>query len=121
MTGVEILASEEAVVGFAFNWLAFWIVLAIPVIGGGIFSIVSVIIGTHEWQLIPSMIVLCSLLGGLIGSMVGMGMRQPVEYETRYKITISDEVRMTDFLEKYEIVESEGKIYTVREIKEETK
>jgi Na+/melibiose symporter-like transporter len=34
---------------------------------------------------------------------------------TRYKVTISDEVSMNDFLERYEIVDQEGKIYTVRE------
>ena len=38
-----------------------------------------------------------------------------IEYETHYKVTISDEVEMNDFYETYEIVEQDGKIYTVRE------
>ena len=32
-----------------------------------------------------------------------------------YKVTISDDVSLTEFNEKYEIIEQDGKIYTVRE------
>lgn len=35
--------------------------------------------------------------------------------ETRYDVTISDEVKLTEFNEKYEIIEQKGKIYTIRE------
>lgn len=37
------------------------------------------------------------------------------KYETRYQITIDDSVSMNEFQNKYEIIEVEGKIYTVRE------
>lgn len=40
----------------------------------------------------------------------------PKEYETRYKVIISDEVSMNDFTTRYKIIDQEGKIYTVREI-----
>ena len=36
-------------------------------------------------------------------------------YETRYQVTIDDSVIMNEFQSKYEIIEVEGKIYTVRE------
>ena len=35
--------------------------------------------------------------------------------ETRYDVTISDEVKLTEFNEKYEIIEQKGKIYTIKE------
>ena len=35
--------------------------------------------------------------------------------ETRYQVLIDESVSMTEFFEKYEIVEQEGKIYTVKE------
>ena len=35
--------------------------------------------------------------------------------DTKYKVTISDEVLMTKFYEKYEVIEKDGKIFTVRE------
>lgn len=37
------------------------------------------------------------------------------KYETRYQVTVSDSVSMNEFQNKYEIIEVEGKIYTVRE------
>ena len=36
-------------------------------------------------------------------------------YETRYQVTVNDSVSMNEFQSKYEIIEVEGKIYTVRE------
>ena len=32
-----------------------------------------------------------------------------------YKVIVSDEVSFTDFMEKYEIIDQEGQIYTVKE------
>ena len=37
------------------------------------------------------------------------------KYETRYQITINDSMSMNEFQNKYEIIEVEGKIYTIRE------
>lgn len=37
------------------------------------------------------------------------------KYETHYQVTIDDSVSMNEFQDKYEIIEVEGKIYTVRE------
>lgn len=37
------------------------------------------------------------------------------KYETRYQVTVDDSVSMNEFQSKYEIIEVEGKIYTVRE------
>lgn len=34
---------------------------------------------------------------------------------TEYKVTIDDSVSMNEFLDKYEILDQEGKIYTVKE------
>ena len=39
------------------------------------------------------------------------------EYE--YQVTISDDVSMTEFNEKYEVIKVEGKIYTIREKEDE--
>lgn len=35
--------------------------------------------------------------------------------ETRYQVTIDDSVSINEFQNKYEIIEVEGKIYTIRE------
>lgn len=36
-------------------------------------------------------------------------------YETHYQVTVDNSVSMNEFQNKYEIIEVEGKIYTVRE------
>lgn len=37
-------------------------------------------------------------------------------YHTQYKVTISDEVKLVEFLDRYEILDTEGEIYTIREV-----
>lgn len=39
----------------------------------------------------------------------------PVEYETHYEVSIDENVNMQEFMDKYEIIETRGLIYTVRE------
>ena len=53
--------------------------------------------------------------GALFGTLVGRTTGDPIEYETQYKVVIDDSVSMNEFIEKYEIIDQEGKIYTVRE------
>ena len=60
--------------------------------------------------------VILGIIAGIIGGTRVAANALPVEYETQYKVTISDEVSMNDFLAKYEIVDQEGKIYIVREV-----
>ncbi len=119
MTGVDILATQEVAVDFIFNWTAFWIAVGIATFIGLITGIVCVVRDGCDWFIIPAMVVISAVFGGMFGCLMGTGLEKPVAYETRYKVTISDEVSMTDFLEKYEIVSTEGKIYTVREVKGE--
>ena len=117
MTGVEILAMEEVVASSTFNWLTFWIVVAIC---AGVGLVAGVIVGLIENEVIPSVVlfILTTIFGLMFGAIAGAEDSIPTEYETQYKVTISDEVPMNEFLERYEIVDQEGKIYTVREIKD---
>ena len=114
MSGVEILATEEVATSFGFCWLGF---LLVVILGG----CAVIMIGVGAWNKdskdvgIP---VICGtlpvvLLMALFAGFAGNG--EPTKYETRYKVTISDEVSMNEFLERYEIIDQEGKIYTVRE------
>lgn len=116
MNGVEIL-SQETIYKTDYPW---WLIL----IFAGIGLIVGIIITINKCMdygffdisdIVP--IILCVGLGvyfGLIGTI-------PLEYETdtidhiEYKVTIDDSVSMNEFLDKYEILDQEGKIYTVKE------
>lgn len=114
MSGIEILATEEVVTKFAMNMTAFWT-------AGGILCIICVILGIFmsiefcEWKSFLVLGLTGLIFGLLFGSLAGAAFRTPTEYETQYKVTISDEVSMNEFLEKYEIIDQEGKILTIRE------
>ena len=114
MTGVEILSTQEVATAFTFN-----LALAATVLGVifGVLAVIGIIAMLIEGdESILVIFLIGGLIGGLLfGSIAGSGDRIPTEYETQYKVTISDEVSMNDFLEIYEIVDQDGKIYTVRE------
>ena len=115
MEGVEILNQYEVVIERSVNWTWFWI----PV---GILGIVMSVLGLWLWltgdcqfSIFPIMTIIGILFGAAIGSVAGEVLSIPTKYETRYQVTITDEVKMTEFNERYEILNQEGKIYTVKE------
>jgi hypothetical protein len=55
------------------------------------------------------------VFGVMLGLFCGHVTEKPTAYETQYKVTVSDKTPMNEFMEKYEIVDQEGRIYTVRE------
>lgn len=114
MNGVEILSAQEVATTITYNVPATWIIACVTLvcfIGLGIYMTVKD--KDSVWLLLNFIIgfVAAMFIGGVVAATTGT----TVEYETRYKVTISDEVSMNEFLDKYEIIEQEGKIYTVRE------
>ena len=113
MTGVEILATEEVLAESIFNWITASItgviVLAIIIAFG---------IGAQficDWDDLLCGVFFGAVIGIMLGSIAGIATAIPIKYETRSKVIISDEVSMNEFIEKYEVLDQEGKIYTVRE------
>lgn len=115
MTGVEILATQEVAVAWAnWNWASFLGVIGLSVVLSAFFSIMAGVVDGRDVGLAVFIGVnVISLL--LFGPIVGASTGEPTEHETQYKVTITDEVPMNDFLERYDIITQEGKIYTVRE------
>lgn len=115
MTGIEILATREIATEFAFNWNVFLITFSVIL---GMFVLIGIFISlvSYDWSNLIGGIVAGAAIGMLIGAWFGDAvLRIPVTYKTQYKVTISDEVSMNEFLEKYEIIDQEGKILTIRE------
>ena len=114
MTGVEILSTTEVAIDFAFNWkmalITFGILFVIAVAIGILVSFIS-----EDWSQVVVGIFAGCVWGVLSAGLVGMVLETPTAYEERYKVIISDEVSMTEFVNTYEILSQEGKIYTVRE------
>jgi hypothetical protein len=115
MTGVEILAMEEVAVGTAFNWLAFWIAVGLSAEVGFLIGFLG---SSHswgfDWDFFTPIWILFLIVGLLFGALAGC-LGATKETETHYKALISDEVSMNEFLEQYEIIDQEGKIYTIKE------
>ena len=115
MQGVEILTSAQVATEWSFNWCIFWIILGIVFGICLIISIWYVITDQCDWGIIPALSIAGIILGSIFGAGFGKITEIPVLYETQYKVTISDEVPMTEFLEHYEVIEQDEKIFTVRE------
>lgn len=115
MSGVEILATEEVAIAWAsWNWKGFLLTV-------GLCFFVAIIAGiltgiSDDWGLGVTIFFVIFIAGSaLFGTLVGRTTGEPIEYETQYKVVIDDSVSMNEFLEEYEIIDQEGKIYTVRE------
>lgn len=115
MTGVEILNSYEVCIDYNFNWSAFWLTTLLIMVVAIVIGIISSIVD-KEWILFAVCVTVGAMLSVFAGVFIGAGSASmSTQYETRYQVTISDQVSMNDFLDKYEIIAQDGKIYTVRE------
>lgn len=116
MNGVEILAIEEVAVAWKnFNWTNFWIAL---IAFAAAALIISIFAWIYEEDFTAGLLVFVLstvFFGGLISGTVGIVSAEPTEYKTQYKVTIDESVSMLEFNEKYEILDQEGRIYTVVE------
>ena len=119
MTGVEILAIEQVATAFGFNWSTYLFLITISA------AMASLLFGVVFFQEYSGWGFLIGFgigvaIAGLIALVPSCNTR-PIEYTTQYKVIISDEVQMNDFLSRYEIISTEGRIYTVREIEDSGK
>lgn len=111
MNGVEVLASNEVVVEHIYNFKVFWIVF----IAASLFLIIITNVGITGIKTFIINSIISILLALIFGMFSGVIFEKPSEYETQYKVVISDEVLLNEFNKNYEIISQEGKIYTVRE------
>lgn len=115
MSGVEILATEEVAIAWeSWNWEGFLLTVGICFL---VAIVVGILVGVpDDLGLGVTIFLIIFLVGGaLFGTLAGRTTGDPIEYETQYKVTIDDSVSMNEFIEKYEIIDQDGKIYTVRE------
>ena len=115
MNGIDILSTAEVVTKYTFNWQTFWItaliMTALLALGG-----IVIYIGTnYRNNVISFCVILGAFIGVMLGGAFGTLFNIPIEYITEYKVIVSDEVNFNEFQEKYEIINQEGKIYTIRE------
>lgn len=114
--GVEILSQSEVALITGMNWTVFGIFLGLSIIIGVVVAFWSVDpVDVGDWIMWVVVVSMFVILGTALGSLIGYTKGNSTKYETQYKVTISDEVQMNEFFERYEIIEQDGKIYTIRE------
>ena len=108
MDGVIILNSYESLTNFGsillMSILCAWSLAAAIV---ALFALLKY--GCNSWKE-PAFLVICVVLFIVCGCLIPKD-----KYETHYQVTVDNSVSMNEFQNKYEIIEVEGKIYTVKE------
>lgn len=117
MNGVEILnITEHAIMEHTWSWrmcLGLFIGITCVCVLIGFFQ------GLSECD--AGRGVIAGLIVGLICALIlspiltALLAKKEVGKEYHYKVTIDDSVSMNEFLDKYDILDQEGKIYTVKE------
>ena len=108
--GIEVLA-QEVISGPNDGLIALGFVFTILFIVGSIFLLALSFI--DDVPLLAGIATLCLVLAFLIGSETNKEMNK--KPYTEYKVLISDEVSWNEFNERYEVINQEGKIYTIKE------
>ena len=110
MNGVEILSESYQYESFI---NPIWIVII------GVIGLIIAIIGACTINYTKLQHVLFILAGlviiGIIVCFTGALIETDEIIGIEYKVTIDDSVSMNEFLDKYEIIDQEGKIYIVKE------
>lgn len=110
--GIEVLSSYEVSCISEFNLLsAFYGFIIVGVIGSIIYAAIISKINKSDSISFIIFIITTSLIVGVVAGYLNF----PLETIQEYKVTVSDDVSLNEFIEKYEIIDIEGKIYTIRE------
>ena len=116
MEGVTILNQFEVVTKTVFNWESFWWG---ALIGACIGLLVAIVFGLAEGDWFAFFVGLgafCTFFALFVGLFGGFALKPTaVEYETHYEVSIDEHVNMQEFMSQYEIIETRGSIYTVKE------
>ena len=108
MNGVIILNNYEYLTNF--GSISLMSILCVWFLAAAIFSLFILLKNKcNSWK---EFVIL--VIGGALSIICGCLIPE-YKYETRYQVTVDDSVSMNEFQDKYEIIEMEGKIYTVRE------
>lgn len=113
MTELEILAIEEVAIRYEMSLVTKIAIITILSTAFIVGSCCWYWCRDFEWFMLA--IIIGAVLGLFIGSCVHDCTKEPVEYETRYKVLISDDIKFNDFNARYEVISQEGEIFTIRE------
>lgn len=109
MEGVVVLATETVMLG-----LSLWEAILLASIFAFVFGVILWCVATDDVQDFLNNTV-WSILAGILMFLYLFAFAVNTTEETHYKVTIDETVNFVEFNEKYEIIDQEGEIYTIRE------
>ena len=108
MEGIEILSTGSIGINPVFNWNA--------AIAGGLFF--GILLGIWMGLVTKSIIgglAAFLVLGALFSFLVGDSIEKYADTVPTYKVIINDTVSLNEFYDRYEVLEQDGKIFTIME------
>ena len=117
MNGITILAERQIEV-FGLNSTILWITIPICAAIAMFFAIWQGVNEFYEWQATIVFAILLAILGAMIGFLIGAALSGiiPKGFETVYDVLIDESVSMTEFYERYEIIDQQGRVFTIKEL-----
>lgn len=117
MNGITIL-SERQIEIFGLNGTVLWITVPFCAAIAIFFTILYGVNEYYEWQAIVLFTFMSAILGAMIGFLIGVALSEviPKGFETVYDVLIDESVSMTEFYERYEIIDQRGRIFTIKEL-----
>lgn len=118
MNGVTILNSVEIVAETAHGWNN-RCTISFCIMAGGLLLFLIMLWISGKWH--EEVFNVLSVIGGamfvfgLVFTLLFYKIENPVSYKIQYQVTADDSVSLNEFLEKYDIISIDGKIYTVEE------
>lgn len=108
MEGVEILSVGNIGVNPVFNWTT-------AIIGGILLGLVTASIMGWRESSVGAFFFGLIFTAPFFGAIFGFGIEKYANTAPTYKVIISDTVSLNEFYDKYEILEQDGKIFTIME------
>ena len=108
MEGVEILSVGNIGVNPVFNWTA-------AIIGGILVGLVTAFVMGWKENSVGAFFFGLIFSALFFGALCGIGIEKYADTVPTYKVTISDTVSLNEFYDRYEILEQDGKIFTIME------
>lgn len=119
MKGVTILNSMEVVAETAYGWNTKCTISLCVMIAGLLLLLLSMLWISDKWNedVVNVIAVICASMFvlGLVFTLLFYKIENPISYKIQYQVTADDSVSLNEFLENYNIISIDGKIYTVEE------
>lgn len=114
MSGVEILSSQPIYNTYLPEWCAAFGFLALVIL-----CFIGLALLADEHVSIGLTFVIIGIASFIISMILSFSDNKASIAYFEHKVTIDDSVSMVEFMDKYEILDQEGKIYTIKEKKVE--